>query len=35
MAVFIDGAPLRDRRHLSDAVSESSRIYVMQALSGG
>jgi sulfur carrier protein ThiS len=35
MAVFIDGVPLRDRRHLSDAVTESSKIYIMQALSGG
>lgn len=35
MAIFIDGAPLRDRRGLSDKVSDRSRIYVMQALSGG
>jgi sulfur-carrier protein len=35
MAIFIDGAPLRDRAGLSDAVRDSSQIYVMQALSGG
>jgi len=26
---------VRDRRHLSDAVGAESRIYVVQALSGG
>ncbi|WP_243383486.1 MoaD/ThiS family protein [Geothrix alkalitolerans] len=35
MAVFVDGAPIADRRGLSDSVSEASEIYVMQALSGG
>lgn len=35
MAIFIDGAPLRDRTRLSDTVTDSSQIYVMQALSGG
>lgn len=35
MVVFIDGAPCRDRVHLSDPVSEGSEILVMQALSGG
>jgi sulfur-carrier protein len=35
LAVFVDGKPLRDRRHLSDAVETDSRIYVVQALSGG
>ena len=35
MAVFIDGKPILDRDMLSDAVSENSEIYVMQALSGG
>lgn len=35
MAVFVDGVPIADRRHLGDAVSDQSRIYVMQALSGG
>jgi hypothetical protein len=35
VAVFVDGQRLRDREHLSDAVGETSAIYVMQALSGG
>jgi hypothetical protein len=35
MVVFVDGAPLHDRRGLSDPVTEASSIYVMQALSGG
>ena len=35
MAIFVDGAPLRDRIRLSDTVSDTSQIYVMQALSGG
>ena len=35
MAIFVDGAPLRDRTRLSDAVTDNSQIYVMQALSGG
>lgn len=35
MAVFVDGAPLRDRVALSDPVSETSEVFVMQALSGG
>lgn len=35
LAVFVDGRPLRDRRRLSDPVGEDSRIYVVQALSGG
>lgn len=35
LAVFIDGKPLRDRRRLSDPVGTNSRIYVVQALSGG
>lgn len=35
IAVFIDGDQLRDRTNLSDAVGESTEIYVMQALSGG
>lgn len=35
MAIFVDGAPLNDRIRLSDTVSDSSTIYVMQALSGG
>ena len=35
MAIIIDGHPLRDRAGLSDAVSDRSEIYVLQALSGG
>ena len=35
MAVYVDGVPIADRKGLSDPVSESGAIYVMQALSGG
>ncbi|HTI17015.1 MAG TPA: MoaD/ThiS family protein [Trinickia sp.] len=35
LAVFVDGRPVRDRQHLCDPVDEESRIYVVQALSGG
>ncbi|CAB3792370.1 hypothetical protein LMG28688_03495 [Paraburkholderia caffeinitolerans] len=35
LSVFIDGQPVRDRRHLSDAIGKASRVYVVQALSGG
>ncbi len=35
LAVFIDGRPIRDREHLSDALGDASRVYVVQALSGG
>jgi len=35
MAVFVDGVPIADRRGLTDPVSATSEIYVMQALSGG
>ncbi len=35
MLVFVDGSPAKDRVSLSDAVSEGSEIFVMQALSGG
>jgi sulfur-carrier protein len=35
ITVFIDGKMIRDRTHLSDAVSECSTLYVFQALSGG
>ncbi len=35
IAIFIDGDIVSDRVHLSDAVSETSSIYVFQALSGG
>ena len=35
LAIFVDGRPVRDRHHLSDALSDESRVYVVQALSGG
>lgn len=35
MAVFVNGARISDRVHLSDAVPENAEIYVVQALSGG
>jgi sulfur carrier protein ThiS len=35
LAIFVDGRPVRDRRRLSDPVDDGSRIYVVQALSGG
>lgn len=35
MVVFIDGAQIEDREHLSDAVGPTSEVYVMQSLSGG
>lgn len=35
MVVFVDGTPVRDRRHLGDAVEAGAEVFVMQALSGG
>ena len=35
MTIFIDGRMIRDRARLGDAVTETSTIYVLQALSGG
>ncbi len=35
MTIFVDGAPIQDRQKLTDAVRETSTIYVFQALSGG
>jgi sulfur-carrier protein len=35
ITIFIDGHVIRDRRQLSDAVHANSKIYVLQALSGG
>jgi hypothetical protein len=35
VAVFVGGELIRDRIRLSDAVSDSEDIFVMQALSGG
>ena len=35
LVLFVDGRPVRDRQHLSDVLGEDSRVYVVQALSGG
>ena len=35
VAIFVDGAMIRDRERLSDAVRDGSRVYVVQVLSGG
>jgi hypothetical protein len=35
LSVFVDGQRVRDRQHLSDALGAASRVYVVQALSGG
>jgi molybdopterin converting factor small subunit len=35
VTVFVDGAMIRDRARLSDAVRDTSTVYVFQALSGG
>ena len=35
MVIFVDGMQIRDPRGLSDRVSASGTVYVMQALSGG
>ncbi|WP_028225739.1 MoaD/ThiS family protein [Paraburkholderia ferrariae] len=35
LAVFVDGRPVHDRQHLSDALGERSQVHVIQALSGG
>jgi sulfur-carrier protein len=35
MAIFVDGALLRDRATLSDPVTPTSRIDVYQSLTGG
>lgn len=35
MVIFVDGAQIRDPTGLSDRVSASGTVYVMQALSGG
>jgi molybdopterin synthase sulfur carrier subunit len=35
MTIFVDGQMIRDRARLADPVSETSTIYVFQALSGG
>ncbi len=33
--IFIDGELIKDREQLSDAFSQNSEVYIMQALSGG
>lgn len=35
MVIFVNGIQIMDREHLSDRVTKSADIYVMQALSGG
>ncbi len=35
MAIFIDGAQLLDRAHLTDPVPAGARVDLVQALSGG
>jgi sulfur-carrier protein len=35
MTIFVDGRMIRDRARLCDTVSDTSTIYVFQALSGG
>ncbi|GAB3627851.1 thiamine biosynthesis protein ThiS [Pandoraea terrae] len=35
VTIFIDGTMIRDRRALSDRLQATSRVYVVQALSGG
>lgn len=35
MTIFLDGRTIRDRNGLTDAVTDQSKIYVYQALSGG
>ena len=35
ITIFVDGTMIGDRVRLSDPVSDTSRIYVFQALSGG
>jgi sulfur-carrier protein len=35
MTIFVDGRMVRDRARLADAVTDTSTIYVFQALSGG
>ena len=35
VAVYINGAPAKDRARLSDTVAPRDKIYVFQALTGG
>lgn len=33
--IFVDGALIKDREQLTDALTSDSEVYIMQALSGG
>lgn len=33
--IFVDGAPVADRQALGDTVAPDSRVFIVQALSGG
>ena len=35
MTIFVDGRMVRDRARLAEPVSDTSTIYIFQALSGG
>lgn len=35
VSIFIDGRLIRDRRNLTDAISDDSQILIVPALSGG
>ncbi len=35
VVIFLDGQPIADRCRLSDAVRKDSKVFIMQALSGG
>jgi sulfur-carrier protein len=35
VAVYVNGEPVRDRRHLGDPLGPSDQVYVLQALTGG
>ena len=35
VVIFIDGQRARDRRALDDALAPDSKVYILQALSGG
>jgi hypothetical protein len=35
MRILIDGQAINDRHHLSDIVTPTAQVWVMQALSGG
>ncbi len=35
MLILIDGRPVRDRVHLSEPLQADSKVFILQALSGG